>query len=760
MADWDGLRRGLEGAVTPPPLDALRARRRHRKQRRTIAVTCALALVGTASGMALLGQRDRDTSSGVVAKSTAINRVVHNERYTPPRADHDYIVTDFDFVGADTGWALGLRCVEDGCTTATWRTDDGGSTWGPEVVVARGVPRSSYTEQDPAGGGARSIRMVDAEEGFAFNPDLYVTHDGARTWTRVPQPSKVAGIQVAGRSVWVTERGCPVEDDCDVVVRTATLGRRPFAVADLLMPATIGSTLVRRAGERHGYLLTFDAAGGSPATLHRTADGGATWQPATNPCPDAVSAALSAGAGRPLLLVCSGEVDAEDRTLHRVPKQAFTSADRGTTWRALPAPPEAGELTDLTSVSATTAYATTLVPARLLVTTDGGATWEQAEGTAKSGYGYSNIDVSDARHAWAMGDQGVLWRTTDGTTWERLALPPDAAPATSTPPALATSRVPAAPADKDVRWTGLSFYDAAHGYAVGERCVAKTCRAVLRATGDGGRTWRVAPGPPGTWQTDEGRSANGVRSVTFADARNGWLYGDALVETHDGGLHWQNVGGYTGDVVARDGVVWALHYEGCASMFCGAWVGHGATTGGPLTGEAGADLVEHGSLAAVDATHAYLVDDGTYGGDDPKFRATADGGRTWARYPAPCPRAAWRTLSATAADDLRVLCGDSAAHFVARSRDGGATWRTARTGDEGGATFVAVSPDLAFRAGDRSVRVTRDGGATWRVMPGLDVTSPLQAFVVVDGTHAFALYEGGLLYGMSDGASWERLTRP
>jgi photosystem II stability/assembly factor-like uncharacterized protein len=441
VADWDGLRRGLEAAVTPPPLDTLRARRRRRQQRRAIAATCAVALIGTASGVALLGRGSAGHGPGVVAGGT-VNRVVLNERYTPPRGDHDYVVTDVDFTGTATGWAIGMRCVDDRCTAATWRTDDGGTTWGPETVVARDVPRTSYGAQDPAGGGVRSIRMVDAHEGFAFNPDLYVTHDGARTWHRARQPSKVAAVTVAGRSVWVTEHGCPADDDCDPVVLAGPLGA-PFALRPLTVPPTRGSTLVRRADERHGYLLAFDAPDG-PGTLHRTADGGATWQAAVNPCPDARSAALSAGAGRPLLLVCSGDVAAGSRKVHTAPKQAFTSADHGASWRRLPDPPAAGELTDLSAVSATTAYATTLLPARLLVTTDGGATWQPATGTARAGYGYGNLDVAGVRHAWAMGDQGILWRTADGTTWQRLTLPPGGSHATGTPSAPLTPSAPPA----------------------------------------------------------------------------------------------------------------------------------------------------------------------------------------------------------------------------------------------------------------------------------------------------------------------------
>jgi photosystem II stability/assembly factor-like uncharacterized protein len=455
--------------------------------------------------------------------------------------------------------------------------------------------------------------------------------------------------------------------------------------------------------------------------------------------------------------------------VHHVPKQAFSSVDSGTTWHRLPDPPAAGELTDLTSVSATTAYATTQLPARLLVTTDGGMTWAPAAGSARTGYGYSNVDVADARHAWAMGDQGLLWRTTDGTTWQRLALPPGAPRASLTPRVTPSPvhPVPSAPADKDVTFTGVSFVDPLHGWAVGEVCVATTCKAVLRRTDDGGWTWRVAPGPPGTWVTDAGRTANAVSAVTFADDRNGWLYGDTLLATHDGGLHWKNVGGYTGDVVARDGVVWVVQYEGCASMFCGAYVRRAPVGGDAFTGEVGANLVGHGSFVATDALHAYLVDDGSFGEPAPKVVATSDGGQTWSTYTAPCRTALVRTIAASSPDDLWVACGGKGEpgreqHAIARSTDGGAHWRAAFTDGTGSvAALRAEGTGLAFLADDGArahVTVTRDG-RTWRTMPGLGVPGEVLAFGILDGTHGYALV-GDAFFVMSDGASWERMTRP
>jgi photosystem II stability/assembly factor-like uncharacterized protein len=751
MADWDGLRDEVERSITPPPFAALRERRRRRQQRRAIAVTCAVVLVGTAGGVAALGQHGRAARqeagtpvvTGKPADRIALGSVV------PRSGDYaDYVVTDVDFVSPDTGWAIGLRCTGDRCDVATWRTGDGGRTWGPAHTVARSVARGSFADQDPAGGGARSLRMVDETNGYAFNPDLYATHDGGRTWRRLPQPTKVASVSVLGGSVWVFERGCGIDDDCDAVLRTGSVGSGRLHPA--VVPKTRGAqAILRRTDATHAYLVTWDAPAGPPAALYRTADAGLTWQRGANPCVNATGIALSARAGRPLLAVCTTTVDDEK---HTSAKQAYTSADAGTTWRRLPDPPAVGVVSDLVSVSESRAYLTTTQPGRLLVTDDGGQSWTPARGAATKAYGYANLDSADATHTWAMGDAGVLWRTTDGSGWERLALPPAA-------PHAIEERL--APADGDTELTGMSFTDADHGWVVGRRCDARTCRVLLRHTVDGGRTWYVAGAPAVSWPSARHAPRDTVEHVTFADARNGWLYGPGLFATHDAGVTWREVG-YADRVVAAGGSVWAYRCTGspCVTTIRRAPVGSDA-----FTGSVGGLRPRYGSFDALDATHAYLVEGGDRGA---RLLATSDGGKTWQAYAAPCPGRG-RVLAARTVTDLWVVCSLTAgvgheAHTIARSSDGGAHWRTTE-GDELGYTDLLrpISATAAWR-GDGGIagglRYTSDGGAHWRLAFDDDGSGGIKALVAIDATHAFAMGYSGLVYRTTDGTHWSTMRRP
>ena len=748
MADWDGLRHDLETGVTPPPLDALRARRRRRQQRRTIAVTCAVAMVGTASGAALLGraaERER-ARHPIAAPPTEVSKVVNSDTLPPPRDYEEHVVTDVDFVSPTTGWAIGLRCVGETCDVATWRTDDGGATWSAPSDVATAVPRVSFHEEDPGGGAVRALRMVDDRRGYAFNPDLYVTADGGGSWQRVPQPSKVTSVSVVGESVWVTQRGCPRDVDCDVVVRTGSVG------SDLLRPLRVPETngaaaVVRRAGADRGYLLAWDAPRAPHASLHVTGDGGRTWRRRTHPCPDATAASLSAAAGRPAWVVCTGPGG----------RGAFQSADDGATWQRVGDPPADGEVTDLVAWSADDAYLTLQAPGRLLVTHDAGRTWLPAEGTARA-YGYANLDVVSPTAAFAMGDAGQLWRTTDGRRWERLALPPRAPRATTTPGALP-------PADDDVELTGLSFTDERSGWALGRRCHETRCRLALRRTTDGGATWTVANAPPEPFADHAGAEGD-VRSVVFADERTGYLYGPGLFVTRDGGAHWKRLPGRVAEVVVRDGYAWTLEYATCAGGEpCSPQVGRApagfdefaygfVAPDSPVRGRA--------SLAVAGRDTAYLV--AATGGDRAVVLATSDGGRTWRRHAAPC-RDAHVRLASAAAGDLWVLCGArpgdvEQAHHTAHSRDGGRTW-TVRRGDSHGRLdrFVALSPTVAWRADAgplSALRVTRDGGVTWQEapLPAPGIQGRVRAFGFV-GTLGYALFTDAVVT-TTDGRTWTR----
>ena len=753
MADWDGLRHELEENVAPPPLDRLRERRRNRQQRRTIAVATSLAMVGIASGVAVLGQAGLRDAGPLAAPPTELTQVVNGDRLPPPRDYEEHVVTDVDFVTPEAGFAIGLRCVGDACDVATWRTTDGGRTWSKPVTVNAHVPRSSFTEEDPAGGGARSLRMLDAFVGYAFNPDLYVTTDGGLTWERQRRTGKVTSVSVTGKSVWVAERGCPRDVDCDLLVAKGMPGLgvpKGFAV-----PKTNGApAIVRRTDAKTAFLLAWAAPRPAGNILHRTLDGGRTWQRATHPCPDATAALMSAGEGRPLWVVCTTPAG----------RRAVLSHDAGRTWTAAPGTlPADGELTDLVAHSANDAYLALQNPGRLLVTSDGGRTWLPADGTGKA-YGYANVDVVDAAHVFAMGDAGQLWRTAGGRRWERLALPPRAAAA---PPPVAESFH--APREENVGVRSLHFLDRRRGWAVAAKCTQPsggTCSAVLRRTADGGVTWEAVPGPAATWTPTSDMltpPARALAGVAFADDRTGFVFGGDVHITTDAGATWRKLdfgGRFVTAVQVRGDTYWAVGYELCDGWPCRATFYRGRVGEEPRA-LSGYDVAEPtGAWWAADADTAYWVDQHPAGDRHrPVVSGTTDGGATWQTYPAPCPGYQDRTLTSPAPGRLWALCVNDrrgrGPELLARSDDGGRTWRSSEVhAAETPRGLRALSPDFGwFVAYGDGVYVTRDGAATWQRM---QVPPEFTRVTFADPEHGWLL-DVRTLYRTTDGRHWERL---
>jgi photosystem II stability/assembly factor-like uncharacterized protein len=89
---------------------------------------------------------------------------------------------------------------------------------------------------------------------------------------------------------------------------------------------------------------------------------------------------------------------------------------------------------------------------------------------------------------------------------------------------------------------GASFLSPDAGWVLGQAGCAG-CAALLR-TADGGRHWSALAPPPApigydaTNSAQTGMDPKSVTDVSFADARDGFLYGPAMLVTHDGGQSW------------------------------------------------------------------------------------------------------------------------------------------------------------------------------------------------------------------------------
>ncbi len=291
-----------------------------------------------------------------------------------PQYSGEGTISGLQFVSPLTGWAtltehLGSRAT----VTTILHTTDGGQVW-EEIAELVGEIDAHFISPS-LGRGWHTSR---------FSRGLLETTDGGQTWASVPTDTEL------GPSCFDdADRGWSIREDGQVL-RTDDGGRAwhdSFAPSDELM--RLNRVSIWCDGESIVWIRLFGgvAAGNQTYAIYRTLDAGETWQPVLG---------------------------------HQVPQIDFH--DGG---------PQAGPLH---IVDATTAFFVSHCPpcasyhARILRTTDSGATWDTP--TEIPGLQWANdIQFLDSDRGWVVGpsyDQdtldydgpAVILNTTDGgLTW-------------------------------------------------------------------------------------------------------------------------------------------------------------------------------------------------------------------------------------------------------------------------------------------------------------------------------------------------------
>jgi photosystem II stability/assembly factor-like uncharacterized protein len=254
-------------------------------------------------------------------------------------------------------------------------------------------------------------------------------------------------------------------------------------------------------------------------------------------------------------------------------------------------------------------------------------------------------------------------------------------------------------------------------------------------TSDGGVSWRVVSSPP----TDleplgyVGSAGPQVRAVTFADPRNGWLYGPGLWATHDGGEHWTRVTLKLplDDLVVSGGWAYAEGYnygKDESSLFRSPI---GRDDWRPVAALPTTLTAPPWLLAASGNTVWTVLQRLTSTSEGPAELWRTTDGTHWRQIGEPCPNhlAPLVSIAATSPSDLLLTCGGA----VLVSTDGGNRTRSigpSRAGYSFGPvgappgqvqTIVRASPIASATAGLRppqpgvrsALARTINGGSSW-----------------------------------------------
>jgi photosystem II stability/assembly factor-like uncharacterized protein len=276
-----------------------------------------------------------------------------------------------------------------------------------------------------------------------------------------------------------------------------------------------------------------------------------------------------------------------------------------------------------------------------------------------------------------------------------------------------------------------SFVSADRGFVLGTTGCRQASCTVLLATNDGGRTWERTTAPPAPVRTGA-PTGEGIRTIRFANARDGWAFGGGLFSTHDGGVHWRAVPLHLDGVVV--GVASARHSVYALEEACNSAGGQcqlGRLLMSPLArdafGPTRAPLrlgVPGHPFAGTLAVHGRAVF--VLAQVDARRSLYASEKQGWVRRSAPCRRAVEVAFAASAAGRVAVVCGGEPGAGQQRKRafassDAGAHWRRLADPPTAGYVSDVVEPapgTLVVASARGGILVSREGGRSWETAFG------------------------------------------
>ncbi|MCW2522645.1 MAG: hypothetical protein JWO63_980 [Frankiales bacterium] len=364
--------------------------------------------------------------------------------------------------------------------------------------------------------------------------------------------------------------------------------------------------------------------------------------------------------------------------------------------------------------------------------------------------------------------------SSDGPAQSSTAPTPSSA-ATGGPTSSVTAAGPSGPVPAGFRATDVTWISLEDGWALGTApCATAPCTSIVR-TSDGGKSWVGIPAPKAYLYSVEScpsQTAACVTSLRFANAEVGYAFGqNSLFMTVDAGRTWQRQTGGALSLEVADGTALRLSTKclpGCPLTVASAPVGSSAWTdaGLPNNGaDKGGELVRAGREVVV---ANYGNPAGGAGKATTALSVSSDDGVSWSTVDEPCPQGASATgevdtRGVTVAPDasITVLCvsrlSESAPSFTMTSTDGGRDFTRAATSPGAAASTpiaAGAATDLLVSASSGVARST-DGGATWRtVLPRvyyLGFESSLVGRALVHGPGVGA---AALLSTTDGGANW------
>jgi hypothetical protein len=427
----------VEPLRPPPGTFELIKRRARRRKYRKLAITAGAAAVIVAAAVTVPqvvnlpllnpstsgAQAGHSSSAFPTASTSPASAAPSASPASRAPVPADFRPSSVTFVGADTGFVIGQastpgHCATQYCTSVA-RTDNAGRTWSGVAAPLAGAPDGAT--------GVSQIRFLNTDDGWAFGPELFATHDGGHTWAPVATSGlRVTDLETVGDRAFALFASCTGGGPQFAARCTSfTLYSAPAGTANW---APVGASTSGLAGVAaslvltgtRGYLLAPDGM------LYSGAVNGAAWQ-AVARVPCAVGSAQADGQPAGALLAAATDTNL---VFACVPpavsggQPVFTSANGGASWHPVAAVAgtagTGGTAGTATSLAASPAGTVVLgTTAGIEVLPAGSTSWQRAAaagaGAPAGGFGFVGMTTDEQGVALpANPGAGAVWFTFDG----------------------------------------------------------------------------------------------------------------------------------------------------------------------------------------------------------------------------------------------------------------------------------------------------------------------------------------------------------
>jgi photosystem II stability/assembly factor-like uncharacterized protein len=409
-------RPGLGGAPRPP--GSRPPRRRSEALAFLAAAAVAVAVVAIVVLNVGTGKPDRTSAAAAAAGRTSSTATTAQSTHSltetlsvspspKPPLPAQFSPQSFTAISELTWWLLG----SEPCSPAAQapcagilQTTDGGRTF-----TATKAPAAAFSNSGVGTTGYSQLRFADGENGFAYAPDLYATHDGGTTWHPVDVGGDVIDLAISDGEVYAIVS--PTGSDSGRLMRSP-VGQdqwTPVAAAGEVSGGlwVLGTEVIVQSGSGGGY--------GSDLLVSQNGGESFSRQPAPSP---GLPCDFQAQSPQTIWAQCATGTESGVWYSHDYVTGFATAHGSG-----LPPLPNSAVFGAASDTTAVVGYQ------QLYRTSDTGRTWTP---TGPSGIAqWTYIGFTDSTHGVALGYVGSiaqanqrLYYTTDGgQTYHPVPLP-------------------------------------------------------------------------------------------------------------------------------------------------------------------------------------------------------------------------------------------------------------------------------------------------------------------------------------------------